>query len=214
MRGKRRRSASTIAAASSTESVVCVTYARLAGSAIDESLDVGDGFDEMDAAFTLAHRPLDLRMSGVADHHDRPAVVAHAGYFNMDLGDERAGSVEYSKAPRLGVGAHCLRDTVRRKHDRAAGGDFVQLLDEYRAFRLQIIDHELVVDDLVADVDRRAELRKRLFDDGDRAVDTGAKTAWIGEHDVHQLPRPDGSGAIVRAAVHEAVDDQQRRARR
>jgi hypothetical protein len=38
-----------------------------------------------------------------------------------------------------------------------------------------------VVDDLVADIDRRAEARKRAFDDLDGADDTGAEAARLGE---------------------------------
>ena len=75
---------------------------------------------------------------------------------------------------------------MRGEHDRRAGGHFVELLDEHRALRLQVVDDEPVVDDLVAHVDRRAELRERLLDDRDRAVDAGAEAARIGEQDVHQ----------------------------
>ena len=73
---------------------------------------------------------------------------------------------------------------------------------------LQVVDDELVVDDFVAHVDRRAELRERLLDDGDRAVDAGAEAAGIGEEDVHQsrVRRP---RALV-AMRAEAVEDEQR----
>ena len=38
--------------------------------------------------------------------------------------------------------------------------------------------------DLVAHVDRRAELRERALDDLDRAIDAGAEAARLGEQDV------------------------------
>ena len=167
-----------------------------------ETLDVGDRFDEMDAAFALAHRPSTSGCPAWPIITIVAAVIAHPGDFDMDLGDERAGGVEYTRGPRASASARtAFEHTVRREHDRAAGRDFVQLLDEHRALRLEVVDDELVVDDLVADVDRRAELRKRLLDDRDRAVDTGAKAAWIGEHDVHQLPRPDGTRPFARRCM-------------
>jgi hypothetical protein len=42
------------------------------------------------------------------------------------------------------------------------------------------------VDDLVAHVDRRAELLERALDDLDRAIDAGAKAARLGEDDLFQ----------------------------
>ena len=76
---------------------------------------------------------------------------------------------------------------------------------------LQIVDDELVVHDLVPHVDRRAELRERLLDDRDRAIDAGAEAARIGEQDVdHQ--RSFRARADRRVAGAEAVEDEQRRA--
>ena len=138
----------------------------------------------------------------MADHHDLAAVLAHPRDFDMDFGDERARRVEHRETARLGLRAHRFGDAVRGEHDGAAARDLVQLLDEHRAFRLQVVDDEAVVDDLVAHVDRRAELRERLLDDRDRAVDAGAEAARIGEQHVHQLPRPDGTrGADRRRAA-------------
>ena len=62
-----------------------------------------------------------------------------------------------------------------------------QVLDEDRALSLQVVDHVGVVDDLVADVDRRAELVQRALDDLDRAIDAGAKAARLGEDDFFEL---------------------------
>ena len=150
-----------------------------------QPIDVGDRFDEMDAAVTLPHGPLDLRMSPVADHHDGAPLVAHSRDFDMDLGDERTGRVEYGEATRLGVGTDRLRDPMRRKYDGAPGGHLVQFLDKNRALRLEIVDDKFVVNDLVPHVDRRAVLRKRLFDDCNCAVDAGAEPARIREQNIH-----------------------------
>ena len=60
---------------------------------------------------------------------------------------------------------------------RHAVGHLVQLAHEHRALRLQAVDDELVVDDLVADIDRRAVALERQLDDADGAVDAGAEAA-------------------------------------
>ncbi len=62
-----------------------------------------------------------------------------------------------------------------------SGGHFVQFLDEDRAPGAQAVDHELVVHDLVAHIDRRAPFLDRHFDDLDRAVHAGAEAARGGE---------------------------------
>ena len=67
------------------------------------------------------------------------------------------------------------------KDHRAVGGAVVQLLDKHRPLGAQGIDHELVVDNLVAHIDRCAPFQQRQFDDLDGAVDTGAKAARGGE---------------------------------
>jgi len=74
---------------------------------------------------------------------------------------------------------------MRGEHDNASGRDFGELLDEHRALRPQVIDDEPVVHDLVPHVDRPAEFRECLFDDGDGAVDAGAEAARIGQEDFH-----------------------------
>ena len=75
---------------------------------------------------------------------------------------------------------------MRAEDDRRVVGDLVHALDEDRTLALQVVDDEAVVHDLVPHVDRGAALRERLLDDRDRAVDTGAEAARIGEQHLHQ----------------------------
>ena len=56
-------------------------------------------------------------------------------------------------------------------------GHLVELAHEHRPLRLEALDDELVVDDLVADIDRRAVALDRQFDDPDGAIDAGAEAA-------------------------------------
>ncbi len=154
----------------------------------------------MDAAGALAHRSLDFRMAGVADHHDLAALFAHSGNLGVHLGHQRTGRVENAQPARFGICTHGLGYSVRRKHDDAAGRYLGELLDEDGTFGLEVVDDVPVVDDLVAHVDRRAELRERLLDDRDRTIDTGAEPAGIGEQDVHHEPfgLPAGSPRRIR----------------
>ena len=72
---------------------------------------------------------------------------------------------------------------MRREDHRPVVGHFVELVDEDRAEIAQPLDHEAIMDDLVADIDRRAESLERELDDLDRAIDAGAETARRGDQD-------------------------------
>src|SRR5881392_3882853 len=62
-----------------------------------------------------------------------------------------------------------------RKDADLALGDLALVLDEDGAELLEPPHHVLVVDDLMADVDRRAVLLEQALDDLDRTVDAGAE---------------------------------------
>ena len=166
-----------ISAASSTDSVVCVTSAMRSGSASSSFCD------EMHAALDLTHRAFDFRMALVADHHDVDAILAHLRHFDVHLRDERAGCVVNAQPAHVGLVAHGLRHAVRTEDHGIAGRHFLEFLDEDRALLLQILDHVLVVDDLVTNVDRRTVHRDCALDDLDRAIDARAETARLGQQD-------------------------------
>jgi hypothetical protein len=65
----------------------------------------------------------------------------------------------------------------RKDHRLVRGRDLVELLHKNGTFGPQAIDDEAVVHDLVADVDRSAELLQGQLDDLDGPIDTGAETA-------------------------------------
>ena len=79
--GKRARSAATISAVSSTESVVCVTKATRVRVAHLEARDVRDVLHQEHlaarGAIEAPHRALDFRVPGVADqqHVARPRAA-------------------------------------------------------------------------------------------------------------------------------------------
>ncbi len=72
------------------------------------------------------------------------------------------------------------------------GRHLVQFLDEDRTLGLQTVDDELVVDDLMPDIDRRAMLLEREFDDADGAIHPGTEAARGGDQQVEG--RLDGVG--------------------
>ena len=122
-------------------------------------------------------------MALVADHDHLAALVAHARDLHVHLGHQRAGGVEHLEAARVGLAAHVERHAVGREDHGRARRDLVELLDEDRALGAQVLDHELVVHDLVAHVDRRAVDGERAFHDLDGAIDAGAEPARLGQKD-------------------------------
>ena len=75
---------------------------------------------------------------------------------------------------------------MRAEDDGGAVRHGVELVHEHGAEAAQAVHDELVVHDLVAHVDRRAEQLDRALDDVDRAVDAGAEAPRVREQDFHQ----------------------------
>ena len=78
---------------------------------------------------------------------------------------------------------------MRGKHDGPVVRHLVQLVDEDRALRLEVLDDEAIVNDLVAHIDGPSVALERALDDLDGAVDTGAEAARAGEQDRERLLR-------------------------
>jgi len=123
-------------------------------------------------------------MSGMADQHHFAAGAGMAADFQVDLGHQRAGGVEYFKAALFRLFAHRTRDAVGAEDDRRAIGNLVQFFDEHGPALAQVIDDKAVVDNFMAHVNRRAEQLQRPFHDADGAIDAGAETAWVGQMNV------------------------------
>src|SRR5215212_8109630 len=75
------------------------------------------------------------------------------------------------------VGVHARGDPVGGEDDGLALGHLGLLIDEDRAALAQLVDHVLVVDDLLAHVDGRAVDVERALDGLDGAVDACAVPA-------------------------------------
>jgi hypothetical protein len=68
---------------------------------------------------------------------------------------------------------------VSAVNDALAFRDFIDRIDENCAFALEFLDDETVVDNFLADVDRRAEGFKSDADDVDRPDNSGAESAGL-----------------------------------
>ena len=131
----------------------------------------------------------------MADEQDVPPFLDHPLGLAVDLGHQRAGRIDIGQRAVVRGGGHRLGHAVGRKHHRAIVGHFVELVDEHRAEILQPLDDEAVVDDFVADIDRRTEPLERQLDDLDGAVDSGAKAARGRDQDLERRPDAYGSAS-------------------
>ena len=134
----------------------------------------------------LAHRAFDLGMAGMADEDEPAALADIALALVVHLGDQRAGRVQHRKLARRGFLLDALGHPMCAENGDRIGRDFGEVLDEARALGFQALDHMLVVHDLVAHIDRRAEFLQRPLDDLDGAHDAGAEAARLGEDHFHR----------------------------
>ena len=144
--------------------------------------DVLDRTDQVDPALDPPHRTLDLGMSGVTDQHDIEAVRGVPVTLFVYLGDQRTRRVDHAQSALMRRQFHALRDAMRAEYGDRALRDLVDLVDEPGALALQRLYDVLVVDDLVADVDRRAEPLQRALDDLDRPLHARAETPRLCQH--------------------------------
>ena len=123
----------------------------------------------------------------------------------MDLGDQRAGGVDGAEVAGDGGGADGRRDAVGAVEDGGAVRDLVDAVDEDDAALAKALDDVPVVDDLVIDVERRAEEFEGAFEALDGHVDAGAEAARVGQDDSHDLPPDDSSYSARRKLGHSAM---------
>ncbi len=148
-----------------------------------------DGLHEDDAVGRLPGGAFHLLVALVPDQDHRVAVGGELAGLDVNLGDQRAGGVDRPQLPGGGVPVHRRSHPVGREDDHLALRHLGLLLDEDRPALAQLLDHVLVVDDLLADVDRRAVDLQGSFDRLHGAIDPGAVTARRREQDLSRTPR-------------------------
>src|SRR5207248_9552262 len=138
-----------------------------------------------------AARPDHLDVVGVADERDEVPAVGVAPRLGVHLRDERTHGVDDLQPALLAALLHRRRDAVRGEDADLARRDLVLVLDEDRAELLEPADDVVVVDDLVAHIDRRPVLLEQPLDDLDRSVDARAERSRRRKQDppAHALGR-------------------------
>ena len=130
-----------------------------------------------------AERALHFFVAGVADEDHGAAFVIVFFDFEMDLGDERAGGVDNAQLAVFGAVPFAGRDAMRAENDALAGRHLVEALDKNRAFAFQRLEHEAVVNDLMAHIERASVGAQRAADGLDGTIDAGAKAARLSQDD-------------------------------
>ena len=101
----------------------------------------------------------------------------------MDLGDQWAGGVHGPQAPLRGVAFDALRDPVGAEHGDGSRRDLVDFLHEARSLALQVLDHPLVVNDLVPDIDGHPVEGEGPLDGLDGALHPGTESTGLSQQD-------------------------------
>jgi hypothetical protein len=81
------------------------------------------------------------------------------------------------QVPFLGIGIDVFGYAVSRKDDYGAFRDLVNFIDKDDALALEGIDHELIVYDFVAHIDRSTKLFESFLDHMYSTVHAGTETA-------------------------------------
>src|SRR5262249_33984617 len=116
---------------------------------------------------------------------DGVAFLGEPDRFEVDLGDQRAGSVDGAQAAAGRGGADGGGHAVGAVEDRAALGDLVDAIHEDDTALAETLDDGTVVDDLVIYVQRRAEQFEGALQALDGHVNAGAEAAGISQNNLH-----------------------------
>jgi hypothetical protein len=133
--------------------------------------------DDLDVLRGFAGGPFDFLVAVMADQQDVEVVLCEAHRFLVDLGDQRAGGVDGAQTPVLRRLDHGRRHAVRRKDHQRTLRHLVRFVDKDGSLFFQRTDHVHVVDNLLADVNRRPIVLQRLFYGDDGPVNAGAVSA-------------------------------------
>jgi hypothetical protein len=124
----------------------------------------------------------------MADEDDGVAVAREFDRFQVNLGDQRAGGVDDLQVPVRRLAPDLGRDAVGAEDRPRAVGDLVELFDEDGALAAQAVHDVLVVNDLLTDVNRRAEGLERDLDHVDRPDHSRAESAGLQKKDLFVQP--------------------------
>src|SRR5258708_2861999 len=101
----------------------------------------------------------------MTDEEDGVALFGEAEDFEVNLGDQGTGGVDFGQVPLFGLLANGGGDAVGGVDNDGIGRGFGNFVDEGDAALLEIFDDVAVVDDLVEDVDGGTFELQYLIDD-------------------------------------------------
>ena len=99
----------------------------------------------------------------MANEKDMPVGFDLALSLTVNFAHKRAGRIQIIQPASFCLGRNRFRDAMCAEYNRCTIGNFVQFLDENRAFFLQPVDNIFIVDDLVSDINGRAISLDGLF---------------------------------------------------
>ena len=121
------------------------------------STSSGD-LDERDALRSFAHRADDFVVPLVADEDDVIPLAGVLDRLQVDLGHQRAGGVDRPQVPAARRARRISGETPWALYSSIdPSGTSSRCVDEHHALLREPLDDVPVVDDLVVDVDARAE---------------------------------------------------------
>ena len=123
----------------------------------------------------------------MSDHDDAVALLVHLGDFHMNFSHQGARRIVNRQVASPGFFFDGFRNAVRREHEDRTVGHFVDFVHKNRTLFSQGIDDMFVVNDFMADVNRRAVHCKCSFNDRNRTVNTGAEASWLGQQNFHNF---------------------------
>jgi hypothetical protein len=118
-------------------------------------------------------------MVAMPDQDDRPAGLGISTPLHVHFRDERTGCVEHRKTPRRGVFFDRPGNAMSAEDGRCAWGYLIKFFNEYGTKAPQPFDDMSIMDDLMANVDRRAVLIECPFDDLYGSNDARAEAAGV-----------------------------------
>ena len=116
----------------------------------------------------FSQRPDNFVMVAMADKNQRITFLRKLHRFHVDLGHQGTGSVDHSQVAMAAGFAHFGRYAMCAVDHTLARRNFLNAVHEDRALFLQLLDYEAVMDDFLADINRRAECLQRDANDVDR----------------------------------------------
>ena len=201
---KRSASTSTVEATSSSESVVWLITASGLPFVSSRSASSGDSTTTI-CSGRSPFVPITSTWSRWPTSATRWPLSAYrrASACTFETSGQTASTTR--KPATLAVLEDRRRDPVRREHADRALRHLVLVVDEHGAEPFEAAHDVVVVDDVVADVDRGAVLLEQPLDDLDRPVDAGAERARRGEEDAPAHGSHLAEGVRARADVARAL---------